>query len=147
MPTHMHPSRFRFTCRSSSQIMGLVIPARCLGQTRNRQVPRAPSHASGVTRRAEVSSTSSEGVTPPSSLIRTHAPDQNPPYRFRIPLYGRSLQVAVRPCWKLALPDVISTACVKALGPVPRHVPFDPVRLDALASRVDASIDGHRPHH
>jgi len=28
----------------------------------------------------------SEGVTPPSSLIRTHASDQNPPYRFRVRL-------------------------------------------------------------
>ena len=63
-----------------------MIPAQSLGQSRNRQVPRAPLPASGITLGGEMSSISSEGVTPPSSLIRTHASDQNPPYRFRIAL-------------------------------------------------------------
>jgi hypothetical protein len=31
-----------------------------------------------------------------------------PSRRFRLALYGKSLQVAVSPCWELALPDVIS---------------------------------------
>ena len=60
----------------------LVVPAQCLGQPRNRQVPRAPLPASGVTSGGEMSSILSEGVTPPSSLLRTHAPDQNPPANF-----------------------------------------------------------------
>ena len=50
----------------------------------------------------------STSVTRSSSLIRTHAPDQNPPADFGVTLYGRSLQVIASPCWKLALPDVIS---------------------------------------
>jgi len=86
-------------------------------------VPRAPLPASGVTFGDEMSGISSEGVTPPSSLVRTHAPNQNPPADFGCPYFGRSLQVAVNPCWKLALPDVISTICVKVLGPIPRRVP------------------------
>ena len=38
-------------------------------------------------------------------------------------LYGGSLQVVASPCWQMALPDVISTVCVQALGPLPRRVP------------------------
>ena len=78
----------------------------------------------------------SEGVTPPSSLVRTHATDQNPPADFGCTYFGRSLQVAVSPCWKMALPDVISAVCVKALGPLPRRVPGDLVRLCVLALRL-----------
>ena len=101
----------------------LVAPAQSLGQSRNRQVPRAPLPASGVTSGNETSSISSEGVTPPSSLLRAHASDQNPPFDFSCPYFEGSLQVAVSPCWKLALPDVISTICVEVLGPIPRRVP------------------------
>ena len=50
----------------------------------------------------------SEGITPPSSLLRAHAPDQNPPPASDPSLCTRSLQVAVSPCWEMALPDVIS---------------------------------------
>ena len=52
--------------------------------------------------------TASEGITPPSSLLPAHAPDQNPSDASVLPFYTRSLQVATSPCWKLALPDVIS---------------------------------------
>jgi len=94
-------------------------------------VPRAPSPAAGVTSGGEMSSISSEGVALPSTLIRTHAPDQIPPADFRFTLFGRSLQVAISPCWKMALPDVISTICAKSLGPVPRRVPSDHIHLYA----------------
>ena len=124
MLTHIHPSCVWFACKTSSYFEVLVVPAQCLGQSRNRQVPRAPLPASGVTSGGEMSSISSEGVTPPSSLIRAHAPDQIPPANLGYPYFGRSLQVAVSPCWKMDLPDVISTICVKALGPIPRSVPW-----------------------
>ena len=42
-------------------------------------MPRAPSHALGVTHRAVTSSATSVDITPPSSLLRTHASDQIPP--------------------------------------------------------------------
>ena len=47
-----------------------------------RHAPRAPSPAAGVTRCSVTSSVTSEGVTPPSSLILAHAPDQIPPDDF-----------------------------------------------------------------
>jgi hypothetical protein len=49
-------------------------------------VPRAPSPASGVTVSGATSSVASAGITPPSSLLRAHAPDQLPPIA-----YGRGL--------------------------------------------------------
>jgi len=49
----------------------------------------------------------SEDATLPSSLIRAHAPDQNPPASFGLGLVSRSLQVAAGPCWEMVLPGVI----------------------------------------
>ena len=46
--------------------------------SRSYQVPRAPLHAQGVTSCAEVSRTPSADITPPSSLLRTHASILNP---------------------------------------------------------------------
>jgi len=125
MLTHIHPSRVRFTAGLVLTLRELGIPAQCLGQSRNRRVPRAPLLALGVTRGDELSGNSSEGVTPPSSLIRTHASDQNPPYRFRFPYTEGLCRLSSDPCWKMALPDVISAVCVRVLGPIPRRVPAD----------------------
>ena len=36
---------------------------------------------------------------------------------------ARSLQVAASPCWKVVLPDVISTICVWVPEPIPRRAP------------------------
>jgi hypothetical protein len=71
----------------------------------------------------ETSKVSSEGVTPPSQLIRAHAPDQNPPRASASALCAGSLQVAASPCWEMALPDIISATLVQALGPIPRRAP------------------------
>ncbi len=43
-----------------------------------RHLPRAPSPTAGITCRRVVSSTTSESVTPPSSLIWAHAQDRTP---------------------------------------------------------------------
>ena len=55
--------------------------------------------------------------------------------------FGRSLQVAVSPCWKLALPDVISAVFVRSPGPVPRRVSGD---LDPFA-RPSSSVGTQVP--
>jgi len=82
MLAHIHPSRPWFTCRTRPFLMVAVIPAQSPGPATARQVPRAPLPASGVTLCAMASRTTSEGVTPPSSLVRAHAPDQIPPADF-----------------------------------------------------------------
>ena len=61
------------------------------------------------------------------------------------PYFGRSSQVAVSPCWKMALPDVISTVCVKALGPVPRRVPVIQSVCAPFLLGQGTGIPGHRP--
>lgn len=52
---------------------------------------------------------SSEGVTPPSSLLRAHVPLplSSPLLRF-LASFGESLQVVLSPCCPRELPDVIS---------------------------------------
>ena len=49
-------------------------------------LPRAPLPAVGVTFSGATSRIASAGITPPSSLLRAHAPDQLPPIA-----YGRGL--------------------------------------------------------
>jgi len=74
-------------------------------------VPRAPLPVTSVTHDGVVSSTTSMGVTPSSSLLRAHAPNQFLLGNSCIHTYlPRSVQVAANPCWKLALPDVISAS-------------------------------------
>jgi hypothetical protein len=48
-------------------------------------VPRAPLPVASVTRARVVSRTTSKGITPPSSLLRAHAPDHLPPPDLRVP--------------------------------------------------------------
>ncbi len=52
-----------------------------------RYLPRAPLPETGVTRLRVVSTTTSEGITPPSSLLRAHAPHHNPLADFVFCLY------------------------------------------------------------
>src|SRR5215471_589175 len=47
-------------------------------------------------------------ITHPSSLLRAHAPDHDPPTSLGCPSVSGSVQVVARPCWALALPGVIS---------------------------------------
>ena len=87
--------------------------------------------------------TISEGITPPSSLLRAHAPDQHPPSASGRPLCTRSLQVAASPCWLLALPDIISVILMEVLGPLPRrarqlHMPIS--SLTTAASRQEIRV-------
>ena len=48
-------------------------------------MPRAPLPIMSVTHNGVVSSTTSKGVTPSSSLLRAHAPNQFPPLEFVYP--------------------------------------------------------------
>ena len=108
MLTHIHPSRCRFTCRTRPIFNGAADPARSPGPAKARQVPRAPLLARGVTSHNVASRTPSEGITPLSSLLLAHAPDQIPPTVLVLLLINESLQVVTSPCWELVLPSVIS---------------------------------------
>lgn len=103
-----HASHSRGLLRSSFSFKDTVLLAQSPGPVRNRQVPRVPSPASGVTSGGEAS-------TPPRWAL-PHRPRYYelmcqsrplPPPRFWA-LHGRSLQVAVSPCGERDFPDVIS---------------------------------------
>jgi len=85
MLTHIHPSRLWFTCETRPIFNDRLIPIQSPGPAKARQVPRAPLPATGVTSYAMASCTTSESITPPSSLILAPAPDQNPPADFGCP--------------------------------------------------------------
>ena len=103
------------------------------GYSWSGHVPRVPWHAQGVTSDVMVSRTMSVGVTPRSSLVRTHAPVLHPPAASVGPAVSGSMQVAVSPCGEEDLPDVILRIFPCVLGPLPRRLlrclyPFLPPR-------------------
>ena len=90
----------------------------------------------------------SPGITPALSLLRAHAPDLSPLTASVLPLYHESLQVAARPCWKQALPDVNLRIFLSVLGPIPRLLswctcPFLPKRQrpSRKAESVGATVN------
>jgi len=117
------PPRHSYVAPSSQLLRG-CLPALCLRSLRGHQdhrVPRAPLPGMGVTHRQGDSEVTSEGVTPPSQLLRAHASDHHPlPASWSS--VGESVQVVASPCWSAALPDIISAICVWVLGPIPRRV-------------------------
>jgi hypothetical protein len=83
--------------------------------------------------------TTSAGVTPPSLLLRTHAPILPPPRASVMPSDTRSVQVAVSPCWEKDLPDVISAhLSLRAWTPTPAargvHLPVSSSTTSAFPS-------------
>jgi len=145
MLTHIHPSWLWFACETSSWIKGSGDPSSASGP-----VPEPPSAQSPFARRGRcrwrrdvahlVRGRYPSFIAPTGSCARPNSSCQ-----LRMTYFGRSLQVAVSPCWKMAFPDVISAVSVKELGPLPRRVPVDPVRLGVHALRLDAWIEGRRP--
>ena len=96
MLTHIHPSSYQFTPKGVLLFTGPTSS----GYSWNRQVPRAPSHARGVTSCTARSRLTSAGITPPSSLLQAHAPILIPPPASVSPSVSRSSPVAVSPGWE-----------------------------------------------
>ena len=83
---------------------------------------RAPSPNSGVTSVGETLPTSWESITPPSSLVRAHAPLPLGSLLLRfLASSGESLQVVTSPCCPRQLPDVISNSLFLDAGSLPRR--------------------------
>jgi hypothetical protein len=105
-------------------------PALCLDyQAWNRQVPRAPLLASGVTSGDEMSSTSSEGVTPPSSLLRAHVSNQIPPPGFGRPIPAGLCRLLSAPAGTWPFPTLSPQSVLRCLDPYPAASPLVIVRL------------------
>ena len=87
MLAHICLSNLKFTCKLRQRYSGIGYsdPVLGLSQLAVRQVPRVPLPTAGVTLRGVISTITSAGITLLSSLIRIHAPDQNPPADFSFP--------------------------------------------------------------
>jgi hypothetical protein len=146
MLTHIHPSRVRFTCRASSHIKGTGAPSTVSGP-----VPEPPSAQSPFARvgcyprRRDVSQLVRGRY--PSFIAHTDScvrPKSSLP--ISISLYGRSLQVVVRPLLEVGPSRrYLRSLCAGAWTHTPPRS-CRSVRLDALALCSGASIAGHRPH-
>lgn len=93
-------------------------------------------HTSGVTFSAVPSRRTSAGITPPSSLLRAHAPIRYPPCASVLPSCTRSLPVAASPGWVSDLPDVISADLSRRVWtptPAASRVPLPVASPEALA--------------
>jgi hypothetical protein len=105
--------------------MTTVIPAQSPGLATARQVPRAPLPTTGVTFCCVMSCITSEGATPPSSLIRTHAPDQVPLTGSSCPYSDESLSAAAD-CQPLLgigpSRHYLCNLCIGAWTPIPQRL-------------------------
>ena len=86
---------------------------------------RAPLPDFGVTFVGEMCITSSEGVTPPSSLLRAHVPlPLGSSLLQHLASFEKSLQVVRSPCCPWELPDVSSESLsLDARSPTPAVPP------------------------
>ena len=124
MLAHIHPSRQRFACETRPIFNGhRLTPALRPGPAKARQVPRAPLPATGATSCGVMSSTTSEGITPPSSLIRAHAPDQIPPANFGFPYTAGLCRLSPVPAGRWSFPTLSLQSLHGCLDPYPAVFP------------------------
>jgi hypothetical protein len=125
MLAHLHPFLPWFACRTRSVFHGIVVPGSV--SSTFQDPPRAQSPFARLRRylfRRDLSCIASEGVTPPSSLLRTHAPDPHPPLLFGSP-YSRGLcSFSPVPAGHGSFPALSPQIFPQVSGPLPRWVPM-----------------------
>jgi len=124
MLAHIHPFLPRSACKTKPIFNGVVIPG---SVSRTIQgPPRAQSPFARLRRylfRRDVFCISSEGVTPPSLLLRTHAPIQNPPILFGSPYSTGPCRLLPVPAGYWTFPVLSPQIFPQVSGPLPRWVP------------------------
>jgi hypothetical protein len=120
MLAHIHPALQWFTCEHRPIFNGLVTPG---AVSRTIQgPPRAQSPFARSRRylfRRDVLSITSEGTTPPSSLLRTHAPDHDPPIFFGSPYKMDLCRLSPVPAGKWPFPTLSLQSLRRCLDPYP----------------------------
>ena len=125
MLAHIHPFLQRFACKDRPIFKGLAAPGSASGTIPGP--PRAQSPFARLRRyllRRDVFCIPSEGVTPPSSLLRTHAPVQTHSLLLRLLTSSMGLcRLSPVPaaCWTFPVLSPLILPWVS--GPVPRWVP------------------------
>ena len=120
MLAHIHPYPQWFACEHRPLLNGLVNPG-SVSRT-SQGPPRAQSpfaRSRCYLSRRNVLCIASEGITPPSSLIWTHATDQVPPAVFSL-LYTTGLcRLLPAPAGKWSLPTLSLQSLHRCLDPYP----------------------------
>jgi hypothetical protein len=120
MLAHLHPSLLRFACKHRPLFNGLVTPG---SVSRTIQgPPRAQSPFARLRRylsRRNVFCIASEGATPPSSLLRTHAPDPSPPVLFGFPYSTSLCRLSPVPAGNGSFPTLSLQSLHRRLDPYP----------------------------
>ena len=120
MLAHIHPSLQRFACKIRPVFNGLAVPG---SASRTIQgPPRVQSPFARLRRypfRRDVFCITSEGVTPPSSLLRTHAPDQHPPVLFGSPYSTGPCRLSPVPAGWWSFPTLSLQSVHRCLDPYP----------------------------
>ena len=120
MLAHIHPSLQRFACKIRPVFNGLATPG-----SASRTIQGPPRAQSPFARlrpdpfRRAVFCITSEGVTPPSLLLRTHAPDQNPPILFGSPYSMGSCRLSPVPAGWWSFPTLSLQSLHRRLDPYP----------------------------
>jgi hypothetical protein len=99
--------------------------------------------------RRDVFCISSEGVTPPSSLLRTHAPVQYPPILFGSPYSTGLCRVSPVPAGYWTFPVLSPQIFPQVSGPLPRWVPMvlSPVSSHGNIGLLQPFTGSTFPHH
>ena len=120
MPAHLHPFLQWFACKTRPIFNGLATPG---SVSRTIQgPPRAQSPFARLGRcpfRRDVFCITSEGVTPPSSLLRTHAPDPIPPVLFGSPYSTGLCRLLPVPAGRWPFPTLSLQSLHRCLDPYP----------------------------
>ena len=120
MLAHIHPFLQRFACEPRSIFNGLVAPGPVSRTIQGP--PRAQSPFARLRRylfRRDVSSITSEGVAPPSLLLRTPAPDQIPPVLFGSPYSTGPRRLSPVPAGRRPFPTLSLQSFHRRLDPYP----------------------------
>ena len=149
MLAHLHPFLQRFACKAVLLFNGLATPGSASGTIPGP--PRAQSPFVRLRRylfRRDVFCIPSEGVTPPSSLLRTHAPVQTHSLLLRLLASSMGLcrlSPAPAACWTFPVLSPLILPWVS--GPVPRWVPvvLSPVSSHGNIGLLQASTESTFP--
>jgi hypothetical protein len=128
MLAHIHPFLQRFACKDRPIFEGLAAPGSASGT-----IPGPPRAQSPFARlrhylsRRDVFCIPSEGITPPSSLLRTHAPVQTLSLLLRLLTSSMGLcRLSPVPAARWTFPVLSPLILPWVSGPVPRWVPVVP---------------------
>ena len=135
MPAHIHPYLQWFTCEHRHIFNGLVHPGSA--SRTSQDPPRAQSpfaRSRCYLSRRNVFCITSEGITPPSLLIWTHATDQNPPAVFSLPYTAGLCRLLPVSAGRWSFPTLSLQSLLRCLDPYPEvplqcFCPFLPAGL------------------